>query len=80
MTSFPGMYDMSYLYPPLIICPIFKHSTCAKLTCLSGISIVVSPLKNRRTHFVKVESICLYVPIVDNFQCKKYSNLISLLY
>ena len=66
---------MSYVYPPLFFCHIFKQSTCAKLTCLSGIS--TTKLKDP---FGKVDSICLYVPIVDNFQCKKYPYLICLLY
>ena len=36
--------------------------------------------KKLKNPFLKVESICLYVPIVDNFQYKKYSYLICLLY
>ena len=36
--------------------------------------------KKLKDPFVKVESICLFVPIVDNFQYKKYSYLICLLY
>ena len=32
--------------------------------------------KKLKDPFVKVESICLFVPIVDNFQYKKYSYLI----
>ena len=36
--------------------------------------------KKLKDPIVKVESICLYVPIVDNFQYKKYSYLICLLY
>ena len=40
----------------------------------------MSPLKKLKDPFVKVESICLFVPIIDNFQYKKYSYLICLLY
>ena len=40
----------------------------------------MSPLKKLKDPFVKVESIGLFVPIVDNFQYKKYSYLICLLY
>ena len=36
--------------------------------------------KKLKDPFVKVESICLYVPIVDDFQYKEYSYLIYLLY
>ena len=36
--------------------------------------------KKLKDPFVKVESICLYVPIGDYFQYKKYSYLICLLY
>ena len=36
--------------------------------------------KKLKDPFVKVEPICLYVPIVDNFQYKKYSYLICLMY
>ncbi len=46
----------------------FWYSNCCKST------------KKLKDPFVKVESICLFVPIVDNFQYKKYSYLICLLY
>ena len=36
--------------------------------------------KKLKDPFIKVESICIYVPIVDNFQYKEYSYLICLLY
>ena len=80
MSSFPGMHDMSYLYPTLIFFLFLNiqhvqngfvflvHSNC----CESN--------KKLKDPFVKVESICLCVPIVDNFQYKKYSYLICLLY
>ena len=46
----------------------FWYSNCCEST------------KKLKDPFVKVESICLFVPIVDNFQYKKYSYLNCLLY
>ena len=42
-------------------------------------SIFCESTKKLKDPFVKVESICLVVPIVDNFQYNKYSHLICLL-
>ena len=46
----------------------FWYSNCCEST------------KKLKDPFVKVEPICLFVPIVDNVQYKKYSYLICLLY
>ena len=79
MSSFPGMYDMSYLYPPIIFVLFLNIQHLQNVlsfwyfNCCESTNTFKDP-------FVKVESICLDVPIVDNFQYKKYSYLICLLY
>ena len=73
MSSFPGMHDLSYLYPPLIFVLFLNIQHVQNGNCCESTKKLKDP-------FVKVESICLFAPIVDNFQYKKYSYLICLLY
>ena len=79
MSSFPGMYDMSYFYPPLIFV-LFLNIQHVEIDLSFWYFNCCESTKKLKDPFVKVESMCLYVPIVDNFQYKKYSFLICLLF
>ena len=69
MSSFPGVYYMSYLYPPLIFVQFLNIQNVQNW-------LVFLVFQLLRVHSKIEGSICLYVPIVDNFSgTSKYHNV-----